>query len=311
MRIFLAGATGVIGRQVLPLLLAEGHEVTATTRTPSKVESLHAAGAEPVLLDALDGAAVKAALDTARPETVIHLLTALPKRMDPRKIERDFLLNDRLRSEGTRLLIAAAQEAGVQRVIAQSIAFMYAAGPPGTVHGEQDPLVGEQASKQFRRTARAVEDLEATVLAAAGVVLRFGYFYGPGSGISSDGSVVQEVTRRRLPIVGRGEGVWSFVHIADAARATVAALDQEGPAIFNIVDDEPAPVAQWVPELAAAVGAKRPLRIPEALARVLAGDFGVETLTRSQGASNALAREKLSWEPQHPSWREGFHTALG
>jgi nucleoside-diphosphate-sugar epimerase len=310
MRIFLAGATGVIGRRLLPLLLAEGHAVTATTRTPGKAELLRAAGAEPVVLDALDGAAVKAAVGAARPELVIHQLTALPKRMDPRKIERDFALNDRLRSEGTRLLVAAAQEVRA-RVIAQSIAFMYAPGPPGTLHGERDPLIGEQASKEFRRTAGAVEDLEATVLAAAGVVLRYGYFYGPGSGIASDGSVVREVERRRLPIVGRGAGVWSFVHVEDAATATVAALDHKGPAIFNVVDNDPAPVAEWIAELARAVGAKAPLRIPEALARVAAGDYGVDTLTRSQGASNALAREALAWEPRHPSWREGFHTALG
>ncbi len=310
MRVFLAGATGVIGRQLVPLLLADGHQVTASTRTPQKSEALRAAGVEAVVLDALDGVAVKAALKAAHPDVVIHQLTAIPARLDPRKIERDFVLTDRLRSEGTRLLVAAAQEAGAARVIAQSIAFAYAPGPPGTVHTERDPLILEQAPKSFRRSAGALRDLEAAVLGASGTVLRYGYFYGPGSGISREGAIVRDLARRRLPIVGRGEGVWSFIHVEDAARATVAVLEREGPESFNIVDDDPAPVAQWLPALAVAAGAPRPLRLPTVIARVVAGSYGVAAMTRSQGASNALARQALGWQPQYPSWREGFSAVL-
>jgi nucleoside-diphosphate-sugar epimerase len=309
MRVFLAGATGAIGRQLVPLLLAEGHQVTASTRTPQKVAALRAAGAEPVVLDALDPEALRAAVGAAHPEVVIHQLTAIPARLDPRKIERDFALTDRLRSESTGTLVAAAREAGA-RVIAQSIAFVYAPGPPGTIHSERDPLIGEQASKRFRRTAGAVEALEHAVLQAGGTVLRYGYFYGPGSAISKEGSLVREVARRRLPIIGRGEGVWSFIHIEDAARATLAALGREGPEVFNIVDEDPAPVAEWVPALAAAVGAPRPLKISTFIARLAAGDYGVAVMTKNQGSSGALAHRELGWQPRYPSWREGFRTAL-
>jgi nucleoside-diphosphate-sugar epimerase len=310
MRVFLAGATGAIGRPLVGLLLEQGHQVTAATRTPQKAADLRAAGAEPVVLDALDGAALSAAVSAARPDVVLHQLTAIPARLDPRKIERDFALTNRLRSEGTRLLVAAAQ-AVQARVIAQSIAFIYAPGPPGTVHVERDPLVGERALKPFRRTAAAIEDLERTVLAAAGTVLRYGYFYGPGSAIAKDGSIVREVSRRRLPIVGGGGGVWSFIHLHDAARATLAALEHPGPAVFNIVDDEPAPVAQWLPALAQAVGAARPLRVPALLARPVAGSYGVAVMTSAQGASSALAKRELGWQPRYPTWREGFRTELG
>jgi nucleoside-diphosphate-sugar epimerase len=310
MRILLAGATGAIGRPLVPLLLEQGHQVTAATRTPRKTADLRAAGTEPVVLDALDGASVRAAVTAARPDVVIHQLTAIPARLDPRKIERDFALTNRLRSEGTRLLVDAAQATGA-RVIAQSVAFIYAPGPPGTVHIEQDPLIGERASKPFRRTAAATEELEQTVLAAAGTVLRYGYFYGPGSAIARDGAIVGEVSRRRLPIVGGGGGVWSFIHLQDAAHATVAALDHPGPAAFNIVDDEPAQVAQWLPALAQAVGAAPPRRVPALLARPVAGSYGVAVMTSAQGASNALAKRELGWQPRYPSWREGFRTGLG
>ena len=275
MRVFLAGATGAIGRQLVPMLLADGHEVTGMTRSPERAQALAAAGVEPIVADALDAQAVLGAVREARPDAVIHQLTAIPERLDPRKISRDFELNDRLRTEGTRHLVAAAQAAGVGRILAQSVAFAYAPGPPGTVHGEADPLIVDPPA-QFRRTARALAELERTVLDAGGQVLRYGYFYGPGSAISREGSIGREVARRRLPIVGGGAGVWSFIHLEDAARATVAALASERPGAYNVVDDEPAPVAEWVPALAQALGAAPPRRVPAWIARPLAGSYGVD-----------------------------------
>ncbi len=280
------------------------------TRSPAKVDALRAAGAEPVVVDALDPAAVTSAVADARPDAVIHQLTAIPSRIDPRKIERDFALNDRLRTEGTRHLLAAAQAAGVTRVLAQSIAFAYAPGPPGTVHREDDPLIVDPP-KQFRRSAAAIAELERAVLGAGGQVLRYGYFYGPGSSISPEGSIGQDVSRRRLPIVGGGTGVWSFIHIEDAARATVATLASERAGAYNIVDDEPAPVSEWLPALASALGAPRPRRVPALVARPLAGSYGIMTMTRAQGGSNELAKRELGWTPRYASWREGFRSGLG
>jgi 2-alkyl-3-oxoalkanoate reductase len=310
MRVFLAGATGVIGRRLVPLLIEKGHEVTGMTRSSQRAEALRAMGVQPVITDALDEPAVAAAVRQAAPEAVIHQLTSLPRRIDPRRMQRDFELNDRLRSEGTRILVDAARAAGATRVIAQSIAFAYAPGPAGTVHGESDPLYLD-APEPFRRSARAVDSLESTVTAAGGVVLRFGYFYGPGSAISRGGSIGEDVARRRFPIVGRGEGVWSLIHVDDAARATVAALERGEPGPYNIVDDDPAPVAQWLPALAAQLGARRPLRVPALIARIAAGSYGVATMTRAQGASNERAKRELGWTPELSSWREGFRAALG
>jgi 2-alkyl-3-oxoalkanoate reductase len=311
MRVFLAGATGAIGKQLLPLLLAEGHQVTGLTRSPQRAQALQAAGAQPVVADALDRQSLTAAVLAARPHAVIHQLTSIPARLNPRTIERDFVLNDRLRTEGTRHLVAAAEEAGAQRILAQSIAFSYAPRAPGALHVESDPLLrAQQAPKAYSRTANALCELEASVLRANGVVLRYGYFYGPGSSNSRDGAFAQELRRRRVPIVGAGGGVWSFVHVADAAQATVAALNHDGPACFNIVDDEPAPVAEWLPALAEALGAPRPRRVPAWLARPVASAYGVEVMTKAQGASNALAKQELGWQPRYPSWREGFRAAL-
>jgi nucleoside-diphosphate-sugar epimerase len=309
MRVFLAGATGVIGRPLVPALIAGGHHVTGMTRSPEKVDALRAAGAEPMVADALDAEAVSDAVGKARPDAVIHQLTAIPPRLDPRRIERDFELTDRLRTEGTRHLIAAAQAAGVQRILAQSIAFAYSSGPIGTVHGEDDPL-NMNPPKQFRRSAEALVDLERAVLDAHGLVLRYGYFYGPGSAIARAGSIGQDVARRRLPIVGRGEGVWSFIHVDDAARATVAALTDGQSGAYNVVDDDPAPVSEWLPALADALGAPPPRRVPALIARLAAGSYGVATMTRAQGASNERAKAEFGFAPSHPSWREGFRSAL-
>ncbi len=312
MRVFLAGATGVIGRRLLPLLLAEGHQVTGMTRSSERVEQLRAAGAEAVVADAFDAEELRRVVAEARPDAVIHQLTSIPPRIDPRKMQRDFATNDRLRSEGTANLVAAAKAAGVTRLIAQSVAFFYAPGPPGTVHPERDPLLREgQAPGPVKRSAKALVSLERTVLDAGGTVLRYGYFYGPGSAISREGSTGREVARGRLPIVGSGAGVWSFIHVDDAAAATVAALGADKSGVFNVVDDEPARVAEWIPALARALGASKPRKVPALLARVLAGSYGVALMTEAQGASGALAKRELGWRPRYASWREGFETALG
>jgi 2-alkyl-3-oxoalkanoate reductase len=308
-RVFLAGATGAIGRQLLPLLLADGHQVTAMTSSPSKLEALRAAGAESVVADALDADAAMKAVAQARPEAVIHELTAIPPRLDPRKVARDFELTDRLRTEGTRHLIAAAREAGTSRLLAQSIAFAYEPGPTGTIHGEDDPLIRDPPA-QFKRSAMAIAELERLIIGAGGLALRYGYFYGPGTSISREGSLGAEVARRRLPVVGGGGGVWSFIHVADAARATVAALSRGTAGAYNIVDDEPARVSEWIPAFAQALGARPPRRVPAWLARPLAGGYGVTTMTAAQGASNERAKRELDWTPAHASWREGFRTAL-
>jgi nucleoside-diphosphate-sugar epimerase len=311
MRVFVAGATGVIGRPLLALLIAEGHEVTGMTRSAANAQALQAAGAEPVLADALDATAVTRAVEAARPQALIHQLTAIPPRLDPRRIERDFALTDRLRTEGTRILVDAARRVGAERVLAQSVAFAYAPGPRGTVHVESDPLnATANPPKQFRRSAAAIAELESTVLDAGGLVLRYGYFYGPGSAISRSGSLCGEVLRRRLPIIAGGGGVWSFIHVHDAAHATVAALTNGAGGPYNVVDDEPARVCEWLPALAAALGAPRPRRVPAWLARPLAGSYGIATMTAAQGAANALAKRELGWRPGYSSWREGFRTAL-
>jgi nucleoside-diphosphate-sugar epimerase len=312
MRVFVAGASGVLGRSLVPMLVAGGHEVTGMTRTPEKAQALRAAGAEPVVADALDAQALKAAVVAARPDAIVHLLTSLPSRLDPRKVERDLAVNDRLRSRGTRDLIAAAQAAGVRRIVAQSIAFAYFPGPPGTLHTETEVLYLD-GPKSFRRTAAALHDLECSVRGVQGTVLRFGYLYGPGTSIARDGTMAEDLHRRRMPIVGRGDGVWSFVHVDDAARAIVLALDhQDGEAhIYNVVDEEPAPVREWLPALASAVEAPRPLRVPTPVARLIAGDLAVTFMVKAQGASSALIEQELGWKPQLSSWREGFRTALG
>lgn len=309
MRVFLAGATGAIGAPLLRLLVGEGHEVTGMTRSPEKAATVRAAGAEPAVADALDADAVMSAVAKSRPDAVVHQLTAIPPRLDPRKIVRDFALTDRLRTEGTRHLVAAAQAAGGARVVAQSIAFAYAPGPPGTVHGEDDPLIADPPA-QFARSAAAVAELERTVLGAGGVVLRYGYFYGPGTSIATHGSLGREVARRRLPVIGGGHGVWSFIHVDDAASATAAALTRGDAGAYNIVDDEPAPVREWVPALARALGAKPPRNVPAWLARPLAGEYGLYTMTRAQGAANARARAQLGWTPRFGGWRDGFRNSL-
>jgi nucleoside-diphosphate-sugar epimerase len=315
MRVFLAGATGAIGRRLTPMLTQSGHEVIATTRTPSKARELEQAGVEPVVLDALNREAVFAALVAAKPEVVIHMLTALPQRLDPHHIQRDLAINDRLREDGTRDLVAAAQQAGAKQMIAQSAAFLYmplagVAGRPA-LRTEEDALDFE-APKSMLRSINALHMLEHTVRSAdglEGVVLRFGHLYGPATAFSTTGATVEQLRRRRLPLIGGGQAVWSFVHIDDAARAVLAALHAPR-GVCNIVDDDPAPVSEWLPELARAVDAPPPRHRPARLARLLGGAYAVRMMTKGDGASNERAREILGWKPQVASWRQGFKTCL-
>ena len=313
MRIFVAGATGALGRRLVPLLVQGGHQVTGMTRTAGKAAGLRAAGAEPVVADALDRDAVLRAVVAARPEVVVHELTALAQMTDFRRLDEGFALTNRLRTEGTDHLLAAARAAGARRFVAQSFAGWPFARVGGPVKTEDDPLDPDPPA-ELRRTLDAIRHLEAAVLSAEGiegVVLRYGGFYGPGTSAGAGGYILDDLRRRRFPIVGAGSGVWSFVHIDDAATATVAAVERGAPGVYQVVDDDPAPVAEWLPALAAAAGARPPRRVPVWLARLLGGEHGVILMNEVRGASNAKARRELGWRPAWPSWRQGFRDGLG
>jgi nucleoside-diphosphate-sugar epimerase len=308
MRIFVAGASGVIGRRLLPMLAQAGHGVVGMTRSEEKTELVREMGCEPVVADAFDAEGLKRAVVDARPEVVIHELTDIPRAVDPKRFAEQFERNNRLRREGTRNLVAATQAAGARRLIAQSIAFVYVRGG-GVLHREEDPLAVNMGD-----IVGAVADLEEAVTGAhgiEGVVLRYGYFYGPGTSYASDGAQAEMVRKRRFPIVGDGGGVFSFIHVDDAAAATVRAIDHGPPGIYNIVDDEPAPVRDWLPVLAEALGAKKPWRVPVFVARWLGGEYAVQMMTRSEGASNQKAHDELGLELRYPSWQQGFKEALG
>jgi len=310
-RVFLAGASGVIGGPLVPRLVREGHEVTAMTRTPDKAGALRERGANPVVCDALDAEAVTRAMAAARPETVIHHLTDLPRAINPRRADRDFAANDRVRVEGTANIVAAARDSGARRVIAQSVAFLYAPGDP-PLKTEKDPLFVD-APPPFDRSVNALLALEHEVTRAAGiegVVLRFGFWYGPGTAYGQEGSIAEQVRKRRYPIVGGGGGVFSFVHVDDVVEATVAALDAP-PGIYNVTDDDPAPARDWLPAYAEVLGAPPPRRAPRWLARLVAGRYAVYVMTELRGASNEKAKRQLGWTPIHPNWRQGFREALG
>jgi 2-alkyl-3-oxoalkanoate reductase len=313
MRIFVAGATGALGRRLVPLLVAGGHQVTAMTRRVGRTMELYAAGAEPVVADALDRDAVLAAVTAARPEAVVHQLTDLAGVTSFRRFDQGFAATNRLRTEGTDHLLEAARVAGARRFVAQSFAGWPFARLGGPVKTEDDPLDPDPPA-ELRRTLDAIRYLESAVLEAEGlegVVLRYGGFYGPGTSAGEGGYILDDLRRRRFPVVGAGTGVWSFVHIDDAATATVAALERGAPGIYQIVDDDPAPVSAWLPALAAAAGARPPRRVPAWLARLLAGEHAVVLMTEVRGASNAKAKRELGWRPAHPSWRQGFRTGLG
>ena len=313
MRVFVAGATGALGRRLVPLLVAGGHQVVAMTRTPGKVEGLRAAGAEPVVADGLDREAVLAAVVEARPQVVVHQLTDLAGTTNLKKFDAGFAATNRLRTEGTDNLLAAARAAGARRLVAQSFAGWPFARLGGPVKTEDDPLDPDPPAER-RRTLDAIRHLEAAVLGAdglEGLVLRYGGFYGPGTSVGAGGYLLEDLRRRRFPLVGAGTGVWSFVHIDDAAAATVAAVERGAPGIYQIVDDDPAPASAWLPELAAAVGARPPRRVPAWVARLVAGEHAVVMMTEVRGASNAKAKRELGWRPAYPSWRQGFRHGLG
>ncbi|HEX7279569.1 MAG TPA: NAD(P)-dependent oxidoreductase [Solirubrobacterales bacterium] len=312
MKVFVAGASGAIGRPLVPQLVAAGHEVTGMTRREERAEAMRKAGAEAVVCDVFDTPALETAVRAAEPEIVVHLLTALPPRIDYRAKEDPLAPTNRLRSEGTRNLVAAAQAAGARRLIAESVAFFYA--PEGDwVKSEEAPLF-HGAPPPFGDAAEALAGLERQVFEAEGmegVVLRFGWLYGPGTYYDRDGSLTEDAMKRRLPIVGKGTGTYSLVHVEDAAAAVLAALDRGSPGAYNVVDDEPAPMHEWVPVFAATIGAKKPMRVPTWLARLVAGAGAATMATELRGASNAKAKQELGWKPRYASWRQGFEEALG
>lgn len=307
MRVFVAGATGAVGRQLVPQLVAHGHQVTATTRDPGKQEQIRRLGADPVIMDGLDGAAVGQAVAKAEPHAIVHQMTALAGRIDLRRFDRSFATTNALRTKGIEHLLTAAQAVGVERFIAQSYTGWPNARTGGPVKTERDPLDPDPAKAQ-RESMAAIRFLEQAVTEAplTGIVLRYGAFYGPGA---SD-EMVELVRRRKFPVVGAGGGVWSWIHIDDAASATVAALERGEPGIYNVVDDEPAAVSQWLPHLARAVGAKPPLRVPVWLGRLLAGSVTVQWMTEGRGSANDKAKQELDWQPTWRSWREGFRHGL-
>lgn len=313
MKVFLAGASGAIGRRLLPRLLTAGHEVVALARSPERAAALEAAGARIAIADALDAEALAGAVRAARPDAVVHQLTALAGGVDFRRLDDDFGLTNRLRTEATDALLAAAREIGARRFVAQSFCGWPFARRGGPVKGEEDPL-DDDPPAAFRRTLAAIRHLEDAVARSRDVpalALRFGFLYGPGTSIGQGGEIIELVRARRLPIVGGGGGIWSFVHVDDAASATAAALECGAPGLYNVVDDDPAPVSAWLPALAEAVGARPPRRVPAWLARLAIGDGGVMMMTAIRGGSNAKARRELGWTPRYASWRKGFGAGLG
>jgi nucleoside-diphosphate-sugar epimerase len=307
MRVFVAGGAGALGRRLVPQLVARGHEVTATTRSAGKSDELRALGARPVVVNGLDGVAVGRAVAEAQPDAIVHQMTALGGSPDLRRFDRWFATTNELRTTGTRHLLAAARASGVERFVAQSYTGWNNSRAGGPVKTEDDPLDHEPAKAQ-RQSMAAIRYLEQAVAEAplTGIVLRYGNFYGPGA----SESMVDLVRARKMPIVGRGTGVWSFIHLDDAAAATVAAVERGDAGVYTIVDDDPAPVAEWLPHLAEAVGAKPPMRLPGWLARVAAGEVVVRWMTEGRGASNEKAKRELGWQPAWTSWRDGFRHGL-
>jgi 2-alkyl-3-oxoalkanoate reductase len=304
MRVFVAGAAGAIGQHLLPLLTAQGHQVTATTRSPGKLDLLRGLGAEALVVDGLDAAAVGEAVARSEPEVVVHQMTSLAGVISLRRFDKEFAATNRLRTDGTDHLLAAAAAAGARRFIAQSYTGWPNVRAGGPVKAEDDPLDPAPPAAQ-RETLAALSHLERVVPSAApvqGIVLRYGSLYGPGA---SD-AFVSLIRKRQVPIIGDGAGIWSFLHVYDAAAATVAALDRGQPGVYNVVDDEPASVAEWLPFLAQAVGAKAPRRLPAWLGRLAAGEVAVSMMTQIRGSSNAKAKRELGWRPAWPSWRQGF-----
>jgi nucleoside-diphosphate-sugar epimerase len=315
MKVFVAGATGALGRALVPQLVAGGHEVVGMTRSASKQDLLRSLGARPAVADALDPDAMARAVAEAEPEVIVHQLTALSDSIDLRHMERDFAQTNRLRTEGTDHLLAAGRAVGARRFVAQSYAGWPFARTGGPVKTETEPL-DPTPPAPLRTTLDAIRYLEDAVTGARwteGVVLRYGGFYGPGTSFSvkPEGEHVALIRQRKFPVVGNGAGVWSFIHIEDAAAATVAAIEHGERGIYNIVDDEPAPVFEWLPAAAQAVGAKPPRRLPRWLGRIAAGEAATVMMTEVRGASNKKAKRELGWTLRYPSWRQGFARGLG
>jgi nucleoside-diphosphate-sugar epimerase len=309
MKVFVAGASGAIGTQLVPRLVGKGHDVVGMTRSESKQDAVRALGATPVVADALDPAQVAELLATVEPDVIVHQLTAISS-PDPRHFDRDFAITNRLRTEATDHMLSAGRAVGIERFVAQSYCAWPYARVGGPVKSEEDPLDSTPA-REMRESLAAIRHLEAAVLGAdwtEGIVLRYGAFYGPGTSLAPGGEQFEMVRKRRYPVVGGGGGVWSFVHIGDAADATVEAVEHGGRGVYNVADDEPAPVAEWLPALAQMLGAKKPRHVPRVIGRMFAGEAGAVMMTEIRGASNAKAKRELGWRPQHPSWRQGFAT---
>ena len=314
MRVFVAGATGAIGKRLLPMLVAEGHEVVGMTRSLDKQDQIRQLGARPAVADGLDPEAVAQAVAEAEPDVVVHQLTAINPGKLGRSIDKLFTLTNRLRTEGTDHLLAAARAVGAKRFIAQSFAGWPYERIGGPVKTEEDPLQSSPP-RTVSQTLGAIKYLEETVTGADGIeglALRYGGFYGPGTslGINPDGEQIVMIRKRRLPIIGDGGGIWSLVHIQDAASATAAAVERGGPGVYNVVDDEPAPARVIITELAKVIGVKEPRRIPRWVGRLIAGEGNEIMMTGVRGASNAKAKRELGWQLRYPSWRLGFREGL-
>lgn len=308
MKVFVAGGTGVIGRHLVPLLTEKGCDVVALARTPDKVKAVEALGAKAIIADALDEKALSEAVIKVEPEVIVHQLTSHGGLANFKKMDDDFRVTNRLRIETTSTLLKAASVVGTRRLVVQSFCGLAFAREGGWVKREDAPLDSKPPAG-FRKTVEAIRYLEDSLLKTKkieGIALRYGFLYGPGTSISADGELVAMVRRRQFPIVGNGAGVWSFTHAEDAARAAAAAIFQGRPGVYNVVDDEPAPVADWLPALAQCVGAKKPRRIPTWLARPVLGEGGIAMMTQARGGANAKAKKELDWQLAFPSWRKGF-----
>ncbi len=307
MRVFVAGATGVLGRQLVPILAANGHQVIGMGRRRTTMET--SPDVELVTADALEPAAVNAAVKQAAPDAVINLLTAIPARLNTRRMAQQFQLTNRLRTEGARNLLEAATANGVRRVLAEGVAYAY--DPGDSTPADEDVPFWQHPPQQFAPVIDALVELEHRTREAGGLVLRMGHLYGPGTIYAFDGYFTEQVRARAVPLVGGGRSVFSFTHVEDAATAMLAALDRAAAGVLNIVDDAPTPIADWLPALAALVGALKPRRLPEAIVRLAIGGWGLAFLTRLRGADNARARETLNWRPRYSSWRQGFQHEFG
>lgn len=308
MRIFVAGASGAVGLRLVPALVSAGHSVAGLTRTPAKAEAIRRMGAHPVVADGLDAEAIRTAVGSAKPEIIIHEMTDLGGASDLRHFDRTFANSNALRTRGTDLLLAAGREAGVRRFVAQSYCGWPFARTGGPIKTEGDAL-DPDPPEEFRRALQAIRYLERTVTGSSqpeGIVLRYGSFYGPDTGMFAS-AMVEQLRHRRVPLIGDGGGWWSFLHIDDAASAAVKAVDRgKAGSIYNIVDDDPAEVRQWLPALAEMLGAKPPFHVPSWIARLVAGDHIVAMMTQGRAGSNAKAKSELDWQPAYPSWRQGF-----